>query len=365
MRRHSVLKQVILTFVIILIIVAIAGLIGQSITGTWDVREWFGTNTEDEVPADDENEELPVLGEDGEELTGEQTYAMPKAMTFRTAASLMSSNVSTQSAAYDSITLTATVYPTQAVDKTVDWSIAWVNASSSWANGKTVTDYVTVTPSSDGSTTATVQCLQPFGEQIKITVTSRNNTNATASCTVDFAKRITNISIKLGTGGSNPSSTNTYTANAGGTITVDYLTRITNNLFSYGIEYSAYTVNDTLVPVSAERRLNSNVYNALCTKFSGLSQTSDLQLSMVGTQSVVVESAYFLTNYGASFFNVAANQQSIIDALSDLNGAAHETFHIAFEGTYSSYSCDIGICFDPTFSYIVESITLNDSSVII
>ena len=43
-------------------------------------------------------------------------------------------------------TITATVLPSNATDKSLDWSVAWKNASSSWATGKTVTDYFTVTP---------------------------------------------------------------------------------------------------------------------------------------------------------------------------------------------------------------------------
>lgn len=90
-------------------------------------------------------------------------------------------------------TLTATVEPSNAVNKAVDWSVSFVNPSSSWATGKTVTDYVTVTPTSDGALTATVQNLKAFGEQIKVTVTHRENENATASCMVDFAKRLEGV----------------------------------------------------------------------------------------------------------------------------------------------------------------------------
>lgn len=86
--------------------------------------------------------------------------------------------------------LTATITPFDATVKTVDWTIAFKNPSSSWATGKTVTDYVTVTPTADGSLTANVECLQAFGEQVKVTVTSRQNTEATASCTVDYAQKL-------------------------------------------------------------------------------------------------------------------------------------------------------------------------------
>ena len=61
--------------------------------------------------------------------------------------------------------LTATITPEYAEDKTVDWSVAFDNPSSAWATGKTVTNYVTVTPTSDGALTATVSCLQDFGDR--------------------------------------------------------------------------------------------------------------------------------------------------------------------------------------------------------
>ncbi len=59
-------------------------------------------------------------------------------------------------------TLTATVEPDYEGEKTFDWSVKFQNTSSSWASGKTVTDYVTVTPTLDGANTAMVECKQAF-----------------------------------------------------------------------------------------------------------------------------------------------------------------------------------------------------------
>ena len=53
-------------------------------------------------------------------------------------------------------TLVATITPSTATNKKVDWSVSWLDSSA--AGGKTVTDYVTVTPLSDGSLTATLTC---------------------------------------------------------------------------------------------------------------------------------------------------------------------------------------------------------------
>lgn len=93
--------------------------------------------------------------------------------------------------------LTATVEPNYAANKAVDWSVAFVEAGSEWATGKTVTDYVTVTPESDGALKATVKCLKAFGEQIKVTVTSRDNADASASCLVDYKQKLAGGTLKI------------------------------------------------------------------------------------------------------------------------------------------------------------------------
>ena len=125
--------------------------------------------------------------DDKSEVMGDGVNAMPTRMTFRNARTI------TNASEYDSVTIQASIKPDNATNKKVSWSVSFVNPSSAWANGKTVTDYVTVTPQSTGSNIATVECLKPFGEQIKITVMSESNRNAKAECTVDFAKRINQI----------------------------------------------------------------------------------------------------------------------------------------------------------------------------
>ena len=98
-------------------------------------------------------------------------------------------------AAEDSYQLTATVLPVDAADKTVTYSVAWSNASSTWANGKTVTDYVSVAQTSAGSLTATATCKQAFGEPIIVTVTSNNNPNAKATATLHYRQKVAYFQI--------------------------------------------------------------------------------------------------------------------------------------------------------------------------
>ncbi len=75
--------------------------------------------------------------------------------------------------------------------KKVNWSIAFKNSTSEWATGKNVSDYVTIARTGDLS--ATITCLQAFGEQIIITATAADNGGAKATATVDYVKRINNI----------------------------------------------------------------------------------------------------------------------------------------------------------------------------
>lgn len=123
--------------------------------------------------------------EEKEEQAQEQAYANDfTAECISTANVKLAMNSVAMLAADNSVskTLTATVYPTDATNKLVDWSIEWSNPSKQ----EEVTDYVTVTPAYDGSSEATVTCYQPFGsDQIKITVTTRQG-GYTATCIVSF-----------------------------------------------------------------------------------------------------------------------------------------------------------------------------------
>lgn len=92
---------------------------------------------------------------------------------------------------------TATITPSNATNKEVDWAIAFKNPDSEWATGKNIDDYVTVTPTSDGALTATVTCKAAFGEQIELTVTSRSNPGAYAVASVDYAKRLQSASVTV------------------------------------------------------------------------------------------------------------------------------------------------------------------------
>ena len=101
--------------------------------------------------------------------------------------------------AENSYTVTATIQPATALQR-ANWSVAWKNGSSAWATGKTVTDYVTITPAEEGALTATLACVKPFSEQVILTVSAAGNADKTATCTVDYQQRLNVNSLKLGGG---------------------------------------------------------------------------------------------------------------------------------------------------------------------
>lgn len=104
---------------------------------------------------------------------------MPQRMTF------LRSRTAEQSA---TVNVNATVTPENAKVKSSEWTVNWANANSDWATDKDITEYLTLT--SDGLN-ATLECLQPFGEQITLSVkvTDLMNNSKSATTTVDYMKR--------------------------------------------------------------------------------------------------------------------------------------------------------------------------------
>lgn len=116
-------------------------------------------------------------------------------------------------------TLTATVTPEYATDKRVNFSIAWADSSTEWANGKSIRDYLTLSQTADGSLTAVLSCNEAFGEQAIITVTSRSNPGASATCTVDYKQKYIGTATSLYDANPTDGRVNFSTPATGGSIT--------------------------------------------------------------------------------------------------------------------------------------------------
>lgn len=140
---------------------------------------WFDSKQET-------NEDIPL--EDSSSLDVE----IHNSALMSLSAKRLSADVPVTTALSDGITLIATLSPSNAVDKTVDWSVEFVDPSSSWATGKTASNYVIVLPYADDSTTAVVTAKNAFAAQIKVVVTARANPDATAYCLVDYGQKLSN-----------------------------------------------------------------------------------------------------------------------------------------------------------------------------
>lgn len=127
--------------------------------------------------------------------------------------------------------ITATVIPTTANNKKVDWSVAWGDET----YPENVSDYISVIPDSDGSDTATVVCKAAFDGNIIITATTRQN-GYSADCIVTFVGVPANIDLTTNlslTDGAYPMAVdNTYVFNV----------RVSNPFGAVGEDYKKLDV---------------------------------------------------------------------------------------------------------------------------
>lgn len=93
----------------------------------------------------------------------------------------MSAAVTAADSSYVEQVLTATVNPSTAEEKGVDWSVAWADGSDS----SDLSTYLTITPQVDGSNVCYVRAYAAFDKDIIITATTRDG-GYTATCTVQF-----------------------------------------------------------------------------------------------------------------------------------------------------------------------------------
>lgn len=194
-KRSDKIKWVFTGIAFVLVFVMLIGMCLQLFgTGKQKPSEWFKKpETEQTTP------EIP--DENGGAVISESASNGVRLMSAKLApADYAENGISPQ--AESAYTLTATVTPATVDNKLIDWSVSWVNADSDFAAGKNVTDYVTVTPQSNGSATATVQCKQAFGEQINVMAQSRFNKDAYATCAVDYVKRVSSASFTVNKNGS-------------------------------------------------------------------------------------------------------------------------------------------------------------------
>lgn len=87
-------------------------------------------------------------------------------------------------------TLTATVYPSDAKNKAVDWTLEWLDTEKS----ETLSEYLTLVPVSEGAATATLTCKKAFEGEALVTVTTREG-GYIDTCRVVFVGDPTSLTV--------------------------------------------------------------------------------------------------------------------------------------------------------------------------
>lgn len=148
---------------------------------------WLEDLKSGDVNASGDDLSSGVTDEDGENLESGVLQSMPSQLNFSSQAFAMAQE---SGASYIEVMLQATVLPEDATNKAVDWSAGWADGSDS----SDLSEYLTVTPESDGSTIASVRCYKAFDKKINVIVTTRDG-GFTAVCVISYV-------------GENPSSLN-------------------------------------------------------------------------------------------------------------------------------------------------------------
>ena len=188
------MKKIIIVIIsVVLILAAVAvGVTAYASDGyTLPVSEWgdrLGINDEQKQP---EDQEKP-----GEEVPDEQQpdgsiIVNPLGVQIDTT-KIDFTNSEVPSQVYvkgNAKILSATVLPEQTTYKDLIWSVEFVDPSAEWAADKNASDYIKITPAED-TLSVSIECLQPFGEEIAITAMCKQNSSLKDSCIVGFTQYV-------------------------------------------------------------------------------------------------------------------------------------------------------------------------------
>lgn len=276
---------------------------------------------------------------------------------------------------------TATITPSNATNKEVDWVIAFKNPDSEWATEKNIDDYVTVTPTSDGALTATVTCKAAFGEQIELTVTSRSNPEAYAVASVDYAKRLQSASVTV-SGDENyifDASSSAVTIKLFGleqtknfTLgTLAYVPEPTDgqsvSAKTFARSFGTMSPEDSSVTVSYRIVASDELKAAYAGTASGSVEIS------APTEYTILEALFNVDLYvykintggkGSQYYALTSSWESISAALNNLSGHAF-TLYVKASDSYSEIETAYTVSIDKSnLTTLVSSVALSQGSII-
>ncbi len=262
-------------------------------------------------------------------------------------------------------TLEATVTPNDAGNHLLDWTIAWSNPTSTWANGKTVTDYVTLVPTSVGAKTATISCLQPFGTQVIVTAISQDNPSVKATCLVDYAQKVTSAALSFGN----------LVINLGGSTAVKY--EIGKGVTGMGGKVQA-TVDKSEVYTIAEN-FQYSVQLSQYAEYVGTANYFSLKDLSVTGRAMQINTEYYgeeiyfdydhdIVNWfimqraGDIYFNTMTTEE-IASYFSNITSAGMYQVNFTITGTHNSYSYTSQVyCNGYTNNTPVNALALNTTA---
>lgn len=274
-------------------------------------------------------------------------------------------------AAESAYTLTATILPAETTNKDVRWTIAFENPSSTWATGKSVSSYVSL--SNTGTTTCTLSCNAAFGEKIIVKATSMSNQDLSATCTLNYVKRVESVSLSL-SGDAVTSMTGLLKSiKIGNSITV-----------SYGVTYGVGTVTGTFNASYVVVNLTDGLYSACSDAVtSGSWVKSQLTRSMILSTS----SSWTIGSSSGSMTTTVANVSCFISRTGDPGSGEsqwtkafynwcytnpsvkHATVYLEYDYKYGTYnpglkeSDSVDISFNAEYiGVIASSISLDNTT---
>lgn len=254
-------------------------------------------------------------------------------------------------------TLTATITPADAANKAVDWTIAFKNASSTWATGKTVTDYATVTPSADGALTAVVENVAAFGEQIIVKATSRDNAEAYATCTVEYLQRTTGYTLTLDGKTYNTAGTTTNAATP--TFATAKSTSATVTVNKSTVYTRANTDSVGYISVKPTAAFKTAITNA------GLDAS---KLKEYTSSAMMINfSGWFDSVWGSAIYSTNAEKNKLIEAVSGYSGNAYEIQLYNYESGETTVLANFNLTLDASTilgQKGVESIVIDETEIV-
>lgn len=226
-------------------------------------------------------------------------------------------------------TITATVMPVDAPDKSVDWKLEWCTP----IEGKDISEYLTLTPESDGALSATITALKGFeGGSAYVTATTRVG-GFSATCTIVYDGKPESLSFIH----NGKEITNTGTINLTAGTTNEITLNLKNTLGAVGSKYGDFEI----VKVQGQGRFTmTKEYIVNGSVSSSEEIVFNLEEGVYKYKDEVLGNDLTLTITPETFFTASITDNKLtIKALksesSYTNGYPRTGYRFTYKGTYT------------------------------